>query len=374
MKGWTLAFAALLTLRPAAAAADAPPEPPAPDTRQLGPLPLSNPEALYEWGARAKRTLGCTAAESAWVRLVEDAPDSEWAPPAQYHLAVCQEEDQDWEAALAGYDHLLATWPRDPMVKDALFRKGLVLEELGRYREAKDLYRGMLRNLELRLTAADKDACAIQRDIELLYMGKERRAMKRLLAQIEAFEALDRDAQEPRLYWIAKAELVLGRRLSDEARSVPMYLSGGQRLRAAIPGGKSDTEMLAALLDERGSYLLAARGRYQRVIDHDVHEWNLAAIYQLGRDYEDLYRDLIGAPVPPELNAEEAEIYRNAVVERSWPILVKAYRHYVYGDDLARSYRLASPWADRLAEARANLDREGMSPAELEKGDVTTVE
>ena len=371
---WLLLAALAAGPLPAAQAAegdDAPPagdaaDPPAVvDFTGLGPAPLGNPRVLFEWGRKAREREGCPAAESAWLHVVDDFPDSEWAPPALYSVAVCLEGAQAWEEALSRYEQLRERYPDDPMVKDALFRSGLVLEELGRYKEAKKIYQGMLRTLELRLTPSDKVAVAVQRDIELIHLGRARKGVKRLLDHIEAYEALDRESQDPLRFWIAKCHVELGRVLSDHARTVPAYLHGWGKVRAAMPWN-DDAEILRGQLDARARDLLAAQGRYQQAIELRQPEWTLAAIYEMGRDHEDLYRAFVGAPVPAGLDAGEAEEYQHQVMDRSYPILVKAYRIYYYGDHLARTQRSDSKYAVLLAERVHALDLEGITVDDLD--------
>ena len=332
------------------------------DFRGLGPAPLEDPEALHLWGNKARHTegYGCATSISAWERVVELAPLSDWAPPSLYNMAVCYEFSQEYEQSLALYDRILDDYPGDPLAKDATFRKGLVYEQMGAPAKARRIFRQAMHNRALRLTQADYDAAAIQRDIALLHMGRTRRGVRRLLEHIEAYEALDRESQGPRLYWIAKANVGLGRVLSAHAADIPMTLTPWHRI-AAIAPWNSDSELLGRQLDERGADLMAARGRYNLAVDTRVKEWTLAAIYFMARDYEVLYRDLVAAPPPKELDDVAAEEWRHALIDKSYPALVKAYRLYVQGEELARSYDIPTPYGPMLAEKARQLDLEGVA-------------
>ena len=71
-------------------------------------------------------------------------------------------------------------------------------------------------------------------------------------------------------------------------------------------------------------------------------------------------------PVVAGLDAGEAEEYQHQVMDRSYPILVKAYRIYYYGDHLARTQRSDSKYAVLLAERVHALDLEGITVDDLD--------
>ena len=337
------------------------PTPPPADPQ--GTKPQDDPVDLYEWGIRAKDLGLCSSAEAAWSRLVEDFPTHENAAPALYMQGICREKGDDTRGALGFYQQVVEKYPTDPLVKDATFRMGLVLEWQGHYREAELLYEDLLTRKDLSKT--DQLAIQIQRDIERVKQGKERQGGKSLLNTLDTLHAGDRALEEDMAYWMAKAELSLGEILSRHARTIPLQVTGVDRLRVILPGITAE-DILAERLEKRTADLLAARGRYQAVFDYRQIEWNLAAIYAIGQDYELLYQDLLDAPLPRSLDNEEQEVYREALVERVRPIKVQAFRTYWRGYQLSRDFDTTSYWARQLEARVQDLERQGFADYEEE--------
>lgn len=334
------------------------PEEPTPPGDPLGTMPRDDPFALYDWGITAKDLGMCSSAEAAWSRLVEDFPTHENAAPALYMQGICREKSDDTGGALQLYQRLVERYPSDPLVKDALFRSGLVLEWQGEFEAAERLYGELLRYPELSQT--DQLAISIQRDIQRVKQGRERKGGRALINTLETLHQGDRALEEDMAYWMAKAELALGEILSRHARTIPLRVTGIDRARIILPW-ISREDILAERLEKRTADLLAARGRYQKVFDYRQIEWNLAAIFAIGQDYEFLYQDLLEAPIPPGFTQEEKDVYQEALLERVHPIKVQAFRTYWRGYQLSRDFDTTSYWARQLEARVQQLEREGFA-------------
>ncbi|MCB9644507.1 MAG: hypothetical protein H6728_15650 [Myxococcales bacterium] len=62
-------------------------------------------------------------------------------------------------------------------------------------------------------------------------------------------------------------------------------------------------------LDDKARNLLRAQRLYLQTIKLRHAEWALAAVYQIGKMYEEMYEAMMKAPIPTELNKEEKAIY-----------------------------------------------------------------
>ena len=118
------------------------------------------------------------------------------------------------------------------------------------------------------------------------------------------------------------------------------------------PDAKADA--LSKTLEYKAQLLLSAQGHYLRAIKIGNGYWATAAGERIGNLYEVLYRQMMDSPTPKELNAEEAEVYRQELRRRIKILLTKAIG--VYETTVATAERIgtAGPFVDR---ARASLER-----------------
>ncbi|MCB9640356.1 MAG: tetratricopeptide repeat protein [Myxococcales bacterium] len=89
-------------------------------------------------------------------------------------------------------------------------------------------------------------------------------------------------------------------------------------------------------LDDKARNLLRAQRLYLQTIKLRHAEWALAAVYQIGKMYEEMYEAMMKAPIPTELNKEEKAIYVQELRKKIKILLDKALVTYFRNLQLAQ--------------------------------------
>ena len=126
----------------------------------------------------------------------------------------------------------------------------------------------------------------------------------------------------------------------------PLY-SRFARLKLELPkkGQKGNA------LDEKLKLMEEVAKAYTSVLELKQGEWGIAALCQLGEAYRNLSDTLITSPTPPELTAQQTQIYRAALEDRAFPLkdraaealeqaLSKSYELGIYNQFTARAATL----------------------------------
>jgi hypothetical protein len=111
------------------------------------------------------------------------------------------------------------------------------------------------------------------------------------------------------------------------------------------------TDELAKDLEFKAELLLSAQGHYLRAIRVGNGYWATAAGSQIGGLYENLYDHMVNAPVPPGLNQEEAEVYRQELRKKVRVLINKAISIYERTLETAERIGAQSSFVDRTRES-----------------------
>lgn len=247
---------------------------------------------------------------------------------ATYHLAVNDEIEERYLEALQGYEAVIAGWPSDPLVKDARFRRAVVLEDLGMAKDAARQVKQLERSEDF--DEADRLAMALVRGSAELQAGKRRggKRIEQALAALEGQEALS---------WArARARMALA---EEELR---------QAARVEIVNDKRARKRLV----ERVARLEAAMAEVTQIARLGEPEYALNGLMALGDAFMQLYDDLLASEDPPGLSAEQRRIFREQLVESSDAVRVRAWRLYDEGVVLAARVQWQGQVAQELLERR----------------------
>lgn len=255
---------------------------------------------------------------------------------AGYHLAVCDELEEDYVGALAGYTTLIDRWPDLPLADDARYRRAVVLEDLGEHKQAVAQVRELLRRGAW--DDQDRASLALIRGAAELDAGRHAAGARRVQRELAALEG----TQD--LSWArARARLALTRALLDQARDVGIVNDGRARKRLVAR---------VALLDQAMDQVIAI-GRLGEP------EAALAGLLALGDAYRALHADLLSAPPPRGLTEEQVAIFRQELDQQVDVLQVKAWRFYDEGVSLATRLQWQGRIAQELKERRAALSPPG---------------
>jgi tol-pal system protein YbgF len=106
-------------------------------------IPAPSPSRFYQAGANEFAKRRYDQAIQIFQTYLDQYPDTEKAPLAQYTIGECYGAQKNWEEALAAYDAVVSDYPKSGQVPSALLQKGLTLEQLGKTPEAIAVYDGL---------------------------------------------------------------------------------------------------------------------------------------------------------------------------------------------------------------------------------------
>lgn len=274
--------------------------------------------------------------DGAEARLRALEARGEVSAPALYQRAVLSEIREYYPEALAIYRDLSARWPDSPEADHARFREALVLDDLGRHKEALAALRALRR--ERRWEGTDAITLALERGVAEIGHGRTRKGIRHITEALDALEGTS-DARWMRAR--ARAALLRVQLATADAIS----LDDPDRAQQGI-------------LDRRA---LITEADHQRAaiatLGEEVVEYLLDALLRIGDSAMALYEDVNAAPPPAEI-AADAELlarYTAAVREESERFRAVAFQYYDAGVLLAERVHWRGMRAVQLRQRRDAL-------------------
>jgi tetratricopeptide (TPR) repeat protein len=341
---------------------------------------------LFDCGTRAFQAADFPRAARCYDRLVGLHPTSTDWQPALYDAALAHERMRAWAAALERWERLLARFPAasSPAAvavasdeADAIFHAALCEHELGRLsaaaarlhalsdrtglppsRRAEALVQEAVCRIEDAGLARAEQGCGSCGPVEGARL-EGRASGERLLRAALALGSpagpggpgsdLDPALLAQIEYWIGEVYRSYFAEVLLDPSGQPQEQGATAAARAAAP------RLLEEALESKAQFLLSAQGHYLRAIRRGDGEWATASGYRIGELYEELYRQLTEAPVPADLDAEHAAVYREELGKKVRVLLEKAMK--VYDSTLATAQRVnaRSDFVERTAAALERL-------------------
>lgn len=311
-----------------------------PDDAADGELARKNDVELHAIGTAAAAAGDDARAAAAFGRLADVFPASEHAPDALLEAGIAEARRERWAPALARFEALAVRHPARPEALEASFRAAECHYHLGRREEAHAALDAILARADL--PAAERIRALAQRGTIELEDGRADEAERSLRAALAASEAeRERERLDPR--YAAQARFHLGElhRAAFEA--------------ATLDPSRGDAERLREELERKADLLLAAQDEYLGTIRMGDRRWAVAAGARVGELYEALRAELLGAPLPPGLADDEAELYRAELGREVRVLAAKAIT--AYEETLAAARSAGVDDVALLEETREALER-----------------
>ncbi len=312
-------------------------------------------EELFALGMAAYEARDWARAAAAFARIADRFPGSRREATALLDAGLAYRQLRAWRLALERFQALARGWEG----ADALEASFLAAEcqyELDDLAAAHATLTAIAARPDL--GAPERVRALAQRGVVELDDGRAAQAegtLRRALAIWVGLDEGQREALDP--YWAAQAQYYLGEvhRASFLAVNVDPATAGDARLEAA--------------LEEKSTLLLRAQGHYLKAIHMGDKRWAAAAGSRVGELYDAFRRQLLEAPLPPELDEEHATAYRDELRRRVRVLADKAVAAYRAALDFARrqgvSLELLSDAQQALELLQAALDEEGGLKAEM---------
>ncbi len=300
--------------------------------------PRLNKEELFAAGTAAFGEEAFDDAARCFGQLAELGPGDHYRSEALYRAGVSHERLREWEAALARFTALADPNSPEGYALDSAFRQAEVLYHLGRFDDA----RGILDRIASRgdLPQRRRLEAQVQRGVCELEAGDSEAAEATLRGALAAYGPL-RELEEVEDYYPAQAQFFLGELYRIHCEEVHL-------------DPKKGADTLGKDLEYKAELLLSAQGHYLRAIRMSHPYWATAAGAQIGLLYEALYEELVHAPLPQELDARQADLYRQELRKKVRVLMSKAITAYEQTLEAAERIGSAGPFVEKT---RASLRR-----------------
>jgi tetratricopeptide (TPR) repeat protein len=271
-----------------------------------------NDEELFARGTSAFAANDFVKAALYFGRIGEAFPKSAHRREALYNAGLSHEHLKQWEEAAEKFKELADPAHGAGDALDATFRLAETEYQLGRFKDAAELLGVVAARTDLPLN--QRLEAQVQQGICQVEEGALDAAETTLRKAVDTYQAeQERDSLDD--YFPAQGQFFLGEIYRLRYESVKLDPdSGADRL-------SEDLELKAELL-------LSAQGHYLRSIRMGNGYWATASGSEIGGLYENLYRQMVAAPTPKELNAVEAEVYRSELRRKIRVLLTKAITIY----------------------------------------------
>jgi tetratricopeptide (TPR) repeat protein len=274
-------------------------------------------------------------AEAAYKQLLGEFKDSAFAPASLYNSGLCCERLQRFEEAAADYLKLIEDYSGWENAKDAFFRLGGAYEKLADWDAAQSVFARLLEERRSDLAEIEQVEAMVRRGASLVRLGKTDDAASVLTTAVHMFYGDGKVSPRDSSYFYGMAQFELGEVFRLRMREVE------------LPANESAVK---DALERKCRLLLEAQREYTNAIRSTHPHWAAAAAYSIGKLYRDLWDDMMKAPTPGDLDAEEREIYFEILRQGIRNLLKKAMVQWERTIKMARRLNMGGEWIERTAK------------------------
>ncbi len=317
-----------------------------------GDLELSalNDEELFAGGTSAFAAEDFKEAARHFERLADFFPNSPHRRDALYNAGLAHERLEQWEEANLRFSELADAEKGTGDALEAAFRVAETQYHLERYTDAA----GVLARIAARedLPVGRRIEARVQQGICELETGDLEKSEATLRQALATYEGLE-NQEEVEDYFPAQAHFFMGEIYRLHYETVRLEPAKG-------------SDALAKDLNYKAELLLSAQGHYLRSIRVGNGHWATAAGAQIGTMYENLYDHLVNSPAPAELDAEEAQIYREELRKKIRVLLTKSINIYERTLEAAERIGAQSAFVDQTRKSLEKVKALLLADSELE--------
>ncbi len=309
-----------------------------------------NDEELFAGGTSAFAANEFQQAARYFGRLADFFPGSPHRRQALYNAGLSHQRLKEWEEAGHRFSELADPARGQGDALDAAFRVAEVDYHLERYEQAAKALGTIAARSDLPVNR--RLEAQVQQGICQLEGGAPETAETTLRKALSTYDALE-DKGEVDDYFPAQAHFFMGE----------LYRLHYDNVKLAPAKG---VDKLSEDLNYKAELLLSAQGHYLRSIRVGNGYWATAAGAQIGALYENLYEHMVNSPAPAELDASEAEIYRQELRKKVRVLLTKSINIYERTLETAERIGSQSTFVDRTRESLAKVKALLLADAEAE--------
>lgn len=268
----------------------------------------------------------------------------EHSKDAAYNAVVLRVATGEHDKAIANGNRFLTAHGGTNEADEVVFQMGKAHQNAGRNKEAADLYRRYLakaKNQDHRVQGYVLLALALAKT------GDDRGADDALKSAVDIGKHRKGELGPDGRYAAARARYMEGERILERFEKI--QISG-------------DVKQLGKRLKEKAELLKQASSVFLDVVSLGVAEWTTAALYQIGRTYEQFAKAMKDAPPPSGLSDPDKEAYQQQIDEFVVPIEERSLDAYENGWKKAVELGIYNQWTAKMREALGRLNAELYPP------------
>ncbi len=268
----------------------------------------------------------------------------EHAKDAAFNAVVLRVATGEHDKAIANGNRFLKDHPTSADADEVVFQMGKAHQNAGRNREAADLYRKYVarsKNQDHRVQGYVLLAMALVKN------GDEKEADGALKNAVDIGRHKKHDLGPDGKYAAAHARYMEGERVLAKFDAITI---------------QGDVKQLSARLKQKTELLKEASKIFLDVVSLGVAEWTTAALYQIGRTYENFAKALKDSPPPSNLSDADKEQYQSQIDEFVVPIEERSLDAYENGWKKAIEIGIYNQWTAKMREALGRLNAELYPP------------
>lgn len=307
-------------------------------------------ETLFEVGGEAFRTEAYDRAVKVYEKLWMEFPDAELVPKARYNAGLAFEKLEEWPRAAECFAVVVESGASGSKThRDAHFNLARAYGKLRNWEGVADVF-WAARQLEPALGPMDEIEARVGTGVGLFMQSDYATAERELLHALRYYEDHEQKAYLPAKYFVGQARFYLGeiaaRAFEAAELSAPESLSD-----------QAWQTKIGEALENKCELLLRAQGNLIRAIRVGHRGWATAAGFRIGSLYERLFDELMEVPVPPELDDEVAEVYREELRARVSVLVKKAIRIYESNREMAERIGERNEWVEKTSLALERMKK-----------------
>ncbi len=279
-------------------------------------------------------------AVASFERLLKNFPDSSYAPPALFNLALSLEIQGQFADAATRYRQVSELFPAARVAKEASLRLGACYAELGRWPASIESLEAVLRRGDLSLSERIETLSRVGLGyFEIKDLTSAERVFRETLSYYQAHKEEER-IESP--FFVAMAQFYQAHLAHRRFRELPLSAAKGR-----LP---QDIEALA-------KQFIATNEGYVAAIRYKDPFWASAAGFHIGALYRELYDTLIKAPVPIELSELQRLFYSDMLKGQLRTLLEKAQGVLQKNVEWASRVGVKNGWIEKSSEQLEELSR-----------------
>lgn len=284
-----------------------------------------------------------------YTKLIREFPESPLIPLAHYNSGLSFEKLEAWSEAVGEFEIVVAGTADPDVYRDAHFSLARAYGKVENWRGVADTF-WSARQLEPALGPMDELEARVGMGVGLFMQKDYPTAEREFMRALRYYESHEQKEYLPADYFIGQTRFYLGEIAARafEATSLSPPSTGD---------AETWTQRMGDELEAKCELLLRAQSNLIRAIRVGHRGWATAAGFRIGSLYERLFDEMMEVPVPPGLEPDVAEVYREELRNRVSVLVKKAIQVYEMNREMAERVGEQNEWVEKTSVALERMKR-----------------